>query len=83
MFGQRSRTLLDLVHPNIANRVQCKQENQKSTHDKSSKERSFKVSDAVYIKKFPNSKEWLPVKIVKAIGSLSFEIETNDGTTVR
>ena len=83
MFGRRPRTLLDLVFPNIATRVQRKQENQKVIHDKSAKERSFKVSDTVYIKKFPNSKEWLPGKIVKVLGPLSFEIETNDGTTVR
>lgn len=43
------------------------------THDKTTKETSFKVGNAAYI---PNSKKWLPGKIVKALGPLSFEIET-------
>ena len=83
LFGRQPRTLLDLILPNLSNKVQQKQEKQKSDHDKRAKERSFQVNDRVYVRKFPTSKDWIQGKVVKTLGSRSYEIELLDGTKIR
>jgi transposase InsO family protein len=75
LLGRRPRTLLDLLVPKVSDRVQHKQEQQKSSHDKRARVRKFQVNDLVYARKFPNAKEWIPGKIVKVLGPLSFEVE--------
>lgn len=83
LFGRRPRTLLDLILPDISNKVHQKQEKQKSDHDKQAKERSFQVNDMVYVRKFPTSKDWTQGKVVKSLDSRSYEIELTDGTKIR
>jgi len=62
LFGRRVRTHLELLKPNLSNRVQAKQQQQKFSHDAHAKERSFQVGSSVYIHNFPLSSvpKWLP-----------------------
>ena len=83
LLGRRPRTLLDLLLPKVSNRVEQKQQGQKSSHDKRAKQRTFEPNDLVFVRKFPTSKEWISGKIVRVYGPLSYEIELEDHTTVR
>ncbi len=83
LLGRRPRSKLDLLKPNLTEKVQSKIEVQKRNHDSKTKLRSFKIDEKVYVKDFPNAKKWLPGKIVDVRGPLSYHVELNDGRIVR
>ena len=53
LLGRVSRSLLDLLKPSLSTKVRQKQEVQKFNHDGPSRDRKFRVGDAVYVKEFP------------------------------
>ena len=83
LFNRRPRTRLDLMRPSVGARVQKKQYNQKQSHDKSAKPRSFKEQDNVYVRNFGDGESWIPGTITKLLGPFSFIIELADGRSVR
>ena len=83
LLGRRPRSLLDLAIPSVSSRVTANQEKQKQSHEKSSKGRSFKVGDLVYIRDFPSGKPWLPGVIESACGPLTYWIKLSDGRSFR
>ena len=83
LMGRRPCTLLDLMLPDLSNRVQDKQFAQKQYQDKHSKSRNFNVGDLVYVRLLPANDTWIPGTIEKVLGSLSFLITLEDDTTVR
>ena len=52
MLGREPRSQLDLLKPNITEKVEQKQFNQKLTHDKSSVTHDFQEGEEVYVKNF-------------------------------
>ena len=52
LLGRKPRCHIDLLHPDIATRVENKQIAQKTSHDGKLKARAFEVSDPVYVKNF-------------------------------
>ena len=50
LMNRRPRSRLDLLHPDVSGRVRRKQEQQKATHDRCARKRSFKVGDLVSVK---------------------------------
>ena len=52
MLGRQPRSRLDLLKPNITQKVEQKQLNQKLTHDKSSVTRVFQEGEEVYSRNF-------------------------------
>ena len=79
LLGRRPRTRLDLLKPNIAERVERKQEDPKTRHDKKAKSRTFHVGNHVFVKNFGAGNKWLPGQIVKMSGPVSFLVELEDG----
>ena len=77
-MGRRLRTHLDLLHPDIAQKVQDKQ--QKITGKKPP--RVFQVDDKVYAKNFHGAK-WISAIVSKVAGPLSYQVTTNEGTILR
>ena len=77
MFGRRLRSVLDLVKPDLQNRVEKEQLRQKMSHDKRAVERSMSVGDEVYVKNFipGDSETWLPGRIIEKQGPRSFRVE--------
>ena len=69
-----------LLKPDVATRVQ---QSQKTSHDLHTKARSFRVGDLVFVCDFPSGTLWLPGRVVKVNGPLSYLIELQDGRTVR
>ena len=78
LMGRRLRTHLDLLHPDIAQKVQDKQ--QKITGKKPP--RVFQVDDKVYAKNFHGAK-WISAIVSKVADPLSYQVTTNEGTILR
>ena len=78
LMRRRLRTSLDLLHPDTSCNVSEKQDKlirNKAPH-------KFEVGDKRFAKNF-HVKEWIPVKVTKVTGPLSYEVQTNTGIVLR
>ena len=82
-MGQRPRSRLDLVVPDMNSKVQMKQQTQKFNHDRRARSLTLQVGDKVNIHNFPAGNGWLPGIIEEETGPLSFRIKLQDGQVVR
>jgi len=84
LMGRRLRSPLDLLKPNLAQRVEKKQFQQKRNYDRCARQRTFKEGEKVYAKNFrPFGQRWLPGKIIKRTGPVSVRVELTSGQVVR
>ena len=79
LLERRPRTSLDLLKPNIAEKVERKQEYQKARHNQKAKSQIFHVGNQVFVKNFGAGSKWLPGQIVKMSGPVSFLVERENG----
>ena len=82
LLGRRPRTRLDLLKPNMAERVERKQQQQKERHDARSTSRTFRIGDSVFLKNFAGS-GWLLGKVLETSGPVSFHVLLEDGRCKR
>ena len=83
-MGKRLRCRLDLLYPDVSQRVQAQQLRQKQSHDSRMPLRSFRVGDAVYAENFTDSPtKWLPGTVTAVTGPVSYGIELLAGGNVR
>ena len=78
LLGRPLRTRLDLLRPNTAERVERKQQTQKSTHDVRSRHREFREGQPVFVKNFGVGVKWLP-GIVSEKSGVSYKVCLEDG----
>ena len=71
------------MKPDLTGRVQERQALQKKYHDRNTKERNFNVGDQVFIRKFPNGRDWLPGSVIEVRGPLTYVVMLADGRCVR
>ena len=71
------------MKPDLTGRVQERQALQKKYHDRNTKERQFNVGDQVFIRKFPNGRDWLPGSVIEVRGPLTYVVMLADGHCVR
>ena len=84
LMGRRLRTRFDLLYPDISRKVESQQFRQKLGHDNSKPLRSFQTGDLVYVENFTSSPpKWMPGKVVKVTGPLSYQVEVESGAVVR
>ncbi|KAL5497149.1 hypothetical protein EMCRGX_G013571 [Ephydatia muelleri] len=84
LYGRRLRSRLDALHPNLAERVERRQQGQKAAHDTNAVERSFQEQESVYVKYARGGRwKWVPGKITKCKGPLSFDVVLENGTVCR
>ena len=83
LMGRRLTTHLDLMRPNISNRVKKAQERQKQQHDRTSKDRTFTSGDKVFVKNFREGPNWLTGTIITSTGPVSYKIQLDSGHMVR
>ena len=81
--GRRIRTRLDLLKPNVNERVEYRQFQQKLAHDSSAQKRSFEKGDAVFARNFGTGSRWLSSVIQEVTGPVSFVVKLPDGRVVR
>ena len=82
LLGRHPRSRLDLLLPDIINRVHQKQQTQKVNHDKYSRFRTFQVGDNVQIPDTRTGNGWVPGVTTKASGPLSSQVKLQDGRIV-
>ena len=83
LLGRRPHSRFDLARPNLAERVESKQGQQKAHHDASARSRIFNIGDPVYALNFRHGEKWLKGSIVEVTGPVSFVIELTNGARVR
>jgi len=69
-----------LLKPNIAARIDQKQNQQKQARDA---HRSFQEGDSVYARDFHPGRTWLTGIVVKRQGPVSYKIKTENGPIIR
>ena len=84
LLKRRVRTRLDVLYPEVNQKVEKSQQKQKLAHDNSKPLRSFAVGDHIYAQNFSNSpSKWIPATVLKATGPLSYQVKTAAGEILR
>uniref|UniRef100_A0A8C2FFT4 Gypsy retrotransposon integrase-like protein 1 n=2 Tax=Cyprinus carpio TaxID=7962 RepID=A0A8C2FFT4_CYPCA len=83
LLGRKPKSHLDLLHPDVGEKVRVQQEKQKAWHDRHARERSFREGEAVFVRNFARGQRWLPGSIVKESGPRSCVVRLSDGREVR
>ena len=76
----RLKTPLDLARPGLVEHVVHRQNNQKETHDRAARARTFQVGDT---KNYSEGADWMPAEIVEVTGPVSFKCRLADKRAVR
>ena len=77
LMGRRLRTRFDLLHPDVAVRIDGK--NKPAQYEKGT--RKFKIGDKLFAKNFHNGPQWIPVKVTKVLGPLTYHVMSDSGIT--
>ena len=80
MFSRRLRSQLDLLRLDIQTRVEARQEQQRSDHDRHARSREFRVGDFVNFNQGPM---WVPGVVVLVRGPVSYTVELANGKQER
>ena len=82
LMGRRPRSRLDLLHPDISERVRKRQLDQKEGHDSRCWQRELSASQTVWVRNHANGRPWFPGTISKVLGQHRFQISLEDGRVV-
>ena len=82
-MGRNLKSRFDLLKPNLTTRVEQKQQQQKHNHDTHAVPRKFQEGEKVYVRDFRPSHTWLPGKIVKCSGPVSYKVQFDNDQIVR
>ena len=80
-LGRTIRTCLDLLRPNLQERVQAKQSLQKDQHDQHARSRSLEAGQPVMVKNLLSGDSWIPGVVLKQLGPVSFLVDVGEGRT--
>lgn len=84
LIGYKLRCRINLLHPDLAKKVEDKQGKQKKYHDNTKPLRVYSVGDLVYAKNFSRSSDtWLEGQITRVSGPLSYVILLDHGGEIR
>jgi len=83
LMGRDLKSRWDLLKPNLAVRVEEKQQQQKKTHDSHARARQFQEGDEVYARDFRPGQTWQRGKVVKCVGPVSYRVEIENGQIIR
>lgn len=83
LMGRRLRSRLDLLKPNLEQKVTEKQQQLKSFHDNHCRNCTFSVGEKVFTRNHQKGKKWLSGRIVSETGPVSFKVMLEDGKTIR
>ena len=72
LMGRKPRSTLDLIKPNIADRVCQNQQRQKVAHDQGTIERNFEIGTPVFVKNFAPGPAWLSGSVINTEGNCSY-----------
>lgn len=75
---RRLRTRLEMLRPDMASKVLEKQADQKSQHDRRSKERSFECGDSVMVENHRGGPKWVRGSITERLGPISYRVQVGE-----
>ena len=82
LLGRKLRSRLDLLLPDLTQRVERKQDNQKRGYDMNTRQRNFKVGSRVFVRSFGQGDKWLQSTIVQSrppTCTCMYTVKLNDG----
>ena len=82
-LGRKLRTHIDLLHPDLSEKVLEKQEAQKVGHDGKVAERTYRKGDSVYARNYQKGDKWLKGKIASVLGTRTYMVELEIGVSVK
>ncbi|XP_056118298.1 uncharacterized protein K02A2.6-like [Rhinichthys klamathensis goyatoka] len=83
LLGRKPKSHLDLLHPDVGEKVRIQQEKQKARHDKHARERCFGEGETVFVRNFARGQRWLPGAVLGKSGPRSCVVRLSDGRDVR
>ena len=83
LFNRRLRTRLDLIRPDVRQRVETQQQSQKGQHDNTRKQRQFAEGDRVLVKNFNLGLKWKKAHTESLPDLLSYTVKYEDGLVAR
>ena len=78
LLGRKPRACLDLIHPDIREKVQNGQRKQKQLHDQHAVGRQLRPGDAVYSREFGKQQKWRQGVIGTQTGPVSYTVLLDD-----
>lgn len=73
------RSQLDLVRPNLDQRVHDRQCKQANHHNKYAKERSFQIGGMVFARNYTSGPQWLPGHVTAKRGPVCYDVRLSGG----
>ena len=83
LLGRRPRSRLDLLKPHSAERVERNQQKQKEHHDIKARSRNLNVGENVFVRNYHRGSRWLPGRIERQMGPISFRVKLTNGQSRR
>ena len=83
LIGCRLRTRLDLLKPDLQQKVHDKQLKQKQSRDKHCRAQNFFEGRKVFVKNHGKGNKWLPGQICQQTGPVSFKVQLRNGKRIR
>ena len=81
-MNRRPHSRLDLLYPDISNRVRDHQGNHKANHDCHPRQRKFGIEESVSVRNLGTGPPWLPGTITSLVSPKRFVVLLNDGRSV-
>ena len=83
LLGRQLRTRLDLLKPNTAAQIECKQLNQKVSHDNSVQLKQFSPDQSVLVRVYGQQHKWIRGTILRSTSPVSYIVKLSNRTTWR
>ena len=75
LMNRKLKSALDLLNPQLSDRVVSAQNRQVAAHDKRVQARSFSLGDLVYVRNYGQGPKWIKGTIVDYSGPYNFSVE--------
>jgi len=82
LLGRNIRSRLDLLKPNLEQKVAEKQRRQQFDHDKHFRVHQFSIGNKVFVTNQGRRETWLPGHIIESSGPMSFKVQLQDARTI-
>ena len=82
LMSRKPRSRLDVLHPDVRQRVQNQQKKQKELHDQHAVDRQLRPGDLVYSREYGKQQKWCPGVINTQTGPVSYTIQLEDDREV-
>jgi len=74
-LGRKVRTRLDLIKPDVSDRVLQSQAQQKSKHDQHARYRDMHIGQKVMVKNMRAGPTWIPGEIIQQLGPVTYLVD--------